>query len=93
MNRRFSLKIEYGTKGDYGWIDYKILKLQLRVPYKIFNKTKYTYITVYETGDYELPINIKTQSQIMNFLVNEFEKKRKMTLINRIINRIEKLRT
>ncbi len=93
MNRRFSLKIEYGTKGDYGCIDYKILKLQLRVPYKIFNKTKYTYITVYETGDYELPINIKTQSQIMNFLVNEFEKKRKMTLINRIINRIEKLRT
>ena len=93
MNRRFSLKIEYGTKGDYGCIDYKILKLQLRVPYKIFNKTKYTYITVYEIGDYELPINIKTQSQIMNFLVNEFEKKRKMTLINRIINRIEKLRT
>ena len=89
MNRRFSLKIEYGTKGDYGCIDYKILKLQLRVPYKIFNKTKYTYITVYETGDYELPINIKTQSQIMNFLVNEFEKKRKMTLINRIINRIK----
>ena len=89
MNRRFSLKIEYGTKGDYGCIDYKILKLQLRVPYKIFNKTKYTYITVYETGDYELPINIKTQSQIMNFLVNEFEKERKMTLINRVINRIK----
>ena len=41
MNRRFSLKIEHGTKGDYGWIDYKILKLQLRVPYKIFNKTKF----------------------------------------------------
>ena len=93
MNRRFSLKIGYGTRGEYGCIDYKILKLQLRVPYKIFNKTKYTYITVYEIGDYKLPINIKTQSQIMNFLVNEFEKERKMTLINRIINRIEKLRT
>ena len=89
MNRRLSLKIEHGTKGDYGWIDYKILKLQLRVPYKIFNKTKYTYITVYEIGDYKLPINIKTQSQIMNFLVNEFEKERKRTLINRIINRIK----
>ena len=93
MNRRFSLKIGYGTRGEYGCIDYKILKLQLRVPYKIFNKTKYTYITVYEIGDYKLPINIKTQSQIMNFLVNEFEKERKRTLINRIINRIEKLRT
>ena len=89
MNRRFSLKIEYGTKGEYGCIDYKILKLQLRVPYKIFNKTKYTYITVYEIGDYKLPINIKTQSQIMNFLVNEFEKERKMTLINRVIDRIK----
>ena len=89
MNRRFSLKIEYGTKGDYGCIDYKILKLQLRVPYKIFNKTKYTYITVYEIGDYKLPINIKTQSQIMNFLVNEFEKERKMTLINRVIDIIK----
>ena len=89
MNRRFSLKIGYGTRGEYGCIDYKILKLQLRVPYKVFNKTKYTYITVYETGDYELPINIKTQSQIMNFLVNKFEKERKMTLINRVINRIK----
>ena len=77
MNRRFSLKIGYGTRGEYGFIDFKILKLQLRVPYKIFNKTKYTYITVYEIGDYKLPINIKTQSQIMNFLVNEFEKSEK----------------
>lgn len=89
MNRRFSLKIEHGTKGDYGYIDYKILKLQLRVPYKIFNKTKYTYITVYETGDYRLPENIKTQSQIVNFLVNEFEKERKRTLIDRVIDRIK----
>lgn len=93
MNRRFRLKIEYATRGDYGCINYKILKLQLRVPYKIFNKTKYTYITVYEIGDYKLPTNVKTQSQIMNFLVNEFEKERKMTLINRVIKRIEKLRT
>ena len=93
MNRRFNLKIGYGTIGEYGCIDYKILKLQLRVPYKVFNKTKYTYITVYEIGDYKLPTNVKTQSQIMNFLVNEFEKERKMTLINRVIKRIEKLRT
>ena len=89
MNRRFSLKIEHGTKGDYGYIDYKILKLQLRVPYKIFNKIKYTYITVCTIDDYKLPENIKTQSQIVNFLVNEFEKERKMTLINRVIDRIK----
>lgn len=88
MNRRFNLKIQNVSFGEYGVFNKKELTLQVKTPYKnIFGKIKYTYLDVYSLYENDLPKTCKSVNDIMEYLISMFYKMRSETLVNRIINK------
>lgn len=89
MNRRFRIKIDYVSLGEYSLNNGKNLILQVRVPYKCFGKTRYSYTSVFEILSIELPSFIITQKQIEEYLVSKFKDIRQNTKRERVIKRME----
>lgn len=83
MNRRFRIRISYS-----GLVEDRELTLQVRVPYKLFGVIKYTYINVCSTYKYLISNDCTTQSLIEDYMVSLFERRRKWSLKNRVIDKM-----
>lgn len=77
MNRRFKIKNDFVTIGDYGSLKDNRLTLLLRVPYKIFGITKYKYLNVCTIFSCRLPKRVITEKDIEKYIVQQFYRERR----------------
>lgn len=93
MENRFRLKSKHVSYGDYGMFKSIEFILEIRVPYKFFGKIKTHWIPVLCMDKHEFLKNniiIKTENDVILYMIECFKKERLKTKPDRILKRIYK---